>query len=168
MQEVVLGTGGSGRHRMLGSVHCQFCHHDQTKVIDSRLIDDGMTIRRRRECLACGKRFTTLERSQLIVVKRDGVVEDFSRDKVIRGVRRACQGRDVPEASLKLLAQQVEETLRSKGTPRVNSNDIGLAILEPLRDLDEVGYLRFASVYKSFSSAQDFENEILSLRNGDA
>lgn len=151
---------------MLGSVHCQFCHHDQTKVIDSRLIDDGTTIRRRRECLSCGKRFSTLERSQLTVVKRDGITEEFEREKVIKGVRRACQGRDVPEAALKRLAQKVEETLRAKGTPRINSNDIGLAILEPLRELDEVGYLRFASVYKSFSSAKDFEDEIKSLRNG--
>ncbi|MEJ5919686.1 MULTISPECIES: transcriptional regulator NrdR [unclassified Corynebacterium] len=145
-------------------MHCQYCHHDHTKVIDSRLIDDGMTIRRRRECLACGKRFSTLERSQLMVVKRDGIAEEFSREKVIQGVRRACQGRDVPESKLKKLAQNVEEALRAKGTPRVDSNDIGLAILEPLRDLDEIGYLRFASVYKSFSSAEDFENEIRYLR----
>ena len=82
VQEVVLGTGDNGRHRMLGGVHCQFCHHDQTKVIDSRLIDDGMTIRRRRECLACGKRFTTLERSQLIVVKRDGVKPSSEPTKI--------------------------------------------------------------------------------------
>lgn len=99
-----------------------------------------------------------------MVVKRDGNRDEFSREKVIRGVRRACQGRDVSESQLKQLAQKVEETLRAKGTPLVQSYEIGRAILEPLRDLDEVGYLRFASVYKSFSSAQDFMDEIESLR----
>lgn len=99
-----------------------------------------------------------------MVIKRGGVVEEFDRDKVVRGVRRACQGRKLPEAKLKQLAQKVEETLRAKGTPRVASNDVGLAILEPLRELDEVGYLRFASVYKSFESAQDFQDEIDDLK----
>ncbi|ALA67276.1 transcriptional regulator NrdR [Corynebacterium lactis] len=145
-------------------MHCQFCHHEQTRVLDSRLIDNGMGIRRRRECLNCHRRFSTIERSQLMVVKRDGVPEEFDREKVIRGVRRACQGREVSESQLKKLAQKVEERLREKGTPRIDSNDIGLAILEPLRELDEVGYLRFASVYKSFTSADDFAREIASLR----
>lgn len=99
-----------------------------------------------------------------MVIKRDGIPEEFNRDKVIQGVRRACQGREVSEAQLKRLAQEVEESLRQKGTPQVDSNDIGLAILEPLKRLDEVGYLRFASVYKSFSSAEDFIHEIRSLR----
>ncbi|EEB64052.1 transcriptional regulator NrdR [Corynebacterium amycolatum] len=147
-------------------MYCQFCHHDQTRVLDSRLIDNGMGIRRRRECLNCGKRFSTIERSQLMVVKRDGIPEEFNREKVIQGVRRACQGREVSESQLKKLAQKVEESLREKGTPRVDSNDIGLAILEPLKELDEVGYLRFASVYKSFSSADDFAQEIASMRKG--
>lgn len=114
----------------------------------------------------CGKRFSTIERSQLMVVKRDGIPEEFNREKVIQGVRRACQGREVSESQLKKLAQKVEESLREKGTPRVDSNDIGLAILEPLKELDEVGYLRFASVYKSFSSAGDFAEEISSMRKG--
>ena len=125
-----------------------------------------MGIRRRRECLNCGKRFSTIERSQLMVVKRDGIPEEFNREKVIQGVRRACQGREVSESQLKKLAQKVEESLREKGTPRVDSNDIGLAILEPLKELDEVGYLRFASVYKSLSSADDFAQEIASMRKG--
>ncbi|STB93563.1 transcriptional regulator NrdR [Corynebacterium amycolatum] len=101
-----------------------------------------------------------------MVVKRDGIPEEFNREKVIQGVRRACQGREVSESQLKKLAQKVEESLREKGTPRVDSNDIGLAILEPLKELDEVGYLRFASVYKSFSSADDFAQEISSMRKG--
>ncbi len=100
-----------------------------------------------------------------MVVKRDGIPEEFDREKVIQGVRRACQGRQVSESQLKKLAQKVEENLREKGTPRIDSNDIGLAILEPLRELDEVGYLRFASVYKSFTSADDFAREIESLRH---
>ena len=147
-------------------MHCQFCHHEHTRVINSRLIEDGIAIRRRRECLKCGHRFSTTERSSLIVMKRDGVTEEFSREKVIRGVQRACQGRKIPESALKKLAQDVEESLRQKGTPRIHSNDIGLAILEPLRELDEVGYLRFASVYKSFTSAEDFAKEIEALRAG--
>lgn len=98
-----------------------------------------------------------------MVIKRDGTAEEFSREKVIGGVRRACQGREVSEAQLKQLAQKVEDTLRQRGTPRIDSNEIGLAILDPLRELDEVGYLRFASVYKSFTSAADFIQEISEL-----
>ncbi len=123
-----------------------------------------MAIRRRRQCNKCQQRFTTVEQAQLVVEKRDGIVEPFQREKVIKGVQRACQGRDVSEAQLKQLAHEVELALRAKGTPRINSNEVGLAILEPLRELDEVGYLRFASVYKSFSSADDFENEIRLMR----
>lgn len=100
----------------------------------------------------------------LLVLKRNGVSEPFSREKVITGVRRACQGRDVSDDALKRLAQEVEETVRSHGSSQVNANDIGLAILDPLRELDEVAYLRFASVYRSFESADDFESEIRALR----
>lgn len=103
----------------------------------------------------------------LTVIKRNGLSEPFDRDKVITGVRRACQGRDVSDDSLKRLAQEVEETIRSQGSSQVNANDIGLAILEPLRALDEVAYLRFASVYKSFESADDFESEIRLMRRRD-
>lgn len=145
-------------------MYCPFCHHDHSRVIDSRIIDAGTAIRRRRECTKCGGRFTTIEKAVLLVVKRNGVTEPFSRDKVILGVRRACQGRDVSDDALKRLAQQVEETVRSQGSSQVDANDIGLAILEPLRALDEVAYLRFASVYKSFESAEDFESEIRLMR----
>ena len=136
----------------------------QSKVIDSRTIESGATIRRRRECTSCGGRFTTVEKALLIVVKRNGLTEPFSRDKVIVGVKRACQGRDVSEDALKRLAQTVEESVRSHGGSQVHANDIGLAILDPLRELDEVAYLRFASVYKSFESAEDFESEIRMMR----
>ncbi|GAA1424174.1 transcriptional regulator NrdR [Corynebacterium durum] len=145
-------------------MYCPFCHKDQSKVIDSRTIESGATIRRRRECTSCGGRFTTVEKALLIVVKRNGLTEPFSRDKVIVGVKRACQGRDVSEDALKRLAQTVEESVRSHGGSQVHANDIGLAILDPLRELDEVAYLRFASVYKSFESAEDFESEIRMMR----
>ena len=145
-------------------MYCPFCHKDQSKVIDSRTIESGATIRRRRECTSCGGRFTTVEKALLIVVKRNGLTEPFSRDKVIVGVKRACQGRDVSEDALKRLAQTVEESVRSHGGSQVPANDIGLAILDPLRELDEVAYLRFASVYKSFESAEDFESEIRMMR----
>ena len=145
-------------------MYCPFCHKDQSKVIDSRTIESGATIRRRRECTSCGGRFTTVEKALLIVVKRNGLTEPFSRDKVIVGVKRACQGRDVSEDALKRLAQTVEESVRSHGGSQVHANDIGLAIPAPLRELDEVAYLRFASVYKSFESAEDFESEIRMMR----
>lgn len=145
-------------------MYCPFCHHEQSRVVDSRLVDAGVAIRRRRECTECKGRFTTVEKSVLLVIKRNGLTEPFSRDKLIRGVHRACQGRPVTEDSLKRLAQQVEETVRGHGSSQVDANAIGLAILEPLRELDEVAYLRFASVYKSFDSAQDFESEIRLMR----
>ncbi len=148
-------------------MYCPFCHHEQSRVIDSRVIDAGTTIRRRRECTDCHGRFTTMEKAILLVVKRNGLTEPFSREKLIRGVRRACQGRDVSDDSLKKLAQEVEETVRGHGSSQVDANQIGLAILDPLRELDEVAYLRFASVYKSFDSAEDFESEIRLMRRRD-
>ncbi len=148
-------------------MYCPFCHNEQSRVIDSRVVDAGASIRRRRECASCKGRFTTVEKAVLLVVKRNGLAEPFSRDKLIRGVRRACQGRGVSDDALKKLAQEVEETVRGHGSSQVNANEIGLAILEPLRDLDEVAYLRFASVYKSFESADDFESEIRLMRRRD-
>lgn len=145
-------------------MYCPFCHHDHSRVIDSRVYEGGSSIRRRRECSSCKRRFTTVEKAVLLVIKRNGVTEPFSRDKVIIGVRRACQGRDVSDDALKRLAQEVEETVRGHGSSQINANEIGLAILEPLRELDEVAYLRFASVYKSFESADDFESEIRLMR----
>ncbi len=145
-------------------MHCPYCRHPDSRVVDSREADEGQAIRRRRSCPACGRRFTTVETAVLSVVKRSGVTEPFSREKVVRGVRRACQGRDVADDALYLLAQKVEETVRANGSAEIPSNEVGLAILGPLRDLDEVAYLRFASVYRSFSSAEDFEREIEDLR----
>lgn len=133
-------------------------------MVDSRTADDGLSIRRRRQCPSCGRRFTTQETASLSVVKRSGATEPFSRDKIIAGVRKACQGRPVTEDDLALLAQRVEETLRQQGTAEIDAYEIGLAILGPLRDLDEVAYLRFASVYQAFESLEDFESAITSLR----
>lgn len=145
-------------------MYCPFCHNAQSRVIDSRVVEQGTAIRRRRECSSCSGRFTTVEKAVLLVVKRNGLTEPFNRDKLIRGVRRACQGRDVSDDALKRLAQEVEETVRGHGSSQIAANDIGLAVLEPLRHLDEVAYLRFASVYKSFENADDFESEIRLMR----
>jgi transcriptional repressor NrdR len=146
-------------------MNCPYCRHDDSRVIDSRSSDEGQSIRRRRECPECGRRFTTNETITLNIVKRNGVAQPFSRDKVIVGVRRACQGRPVTEDDLSILAAQVEENLRATGQAEVPSNEVGLAILGPLRELDEVAYLRFASVYRSFESLADFELEIEDLRS---
>ncbi|WP_448223404.1 transcriptional regulator NrdR [Gordonia iterans] len=145
-------------------MRCPFCKNDDTRVVDSRASDDGMAIRRRRSCSECGRRFTTVESAVLAVVKRNGVTEPFSREKVMKGVRRACQGRHVDEDKLAKLAEAVEDTVRSSGSAEVPSNEVGLAILGPLRELDEVAYLRFALVYRSFESADDFQREIDELR----
>jgi transcriptional repressor NrdR len=133
-------------------------------VVDSRSFDDGTAIRRRRQCPACGRRFSTVETASLSVVKRSGATEPFSRAKVVSGVRKACQGRPVGEDDLALLAQRVEEQIRATGAAEVDAHDVGLAILGPLRDLDEVAYLRFASVYQGFESLEDFEAAIAVLR----
>jgi transcriptional repressor NrdR len=145
-------------------MRCPFCRHSDCRVIDSREVDDGQATRRRRSCAACGRRFTTVEEPVLAVVKRSGVTEPFSRDKVVRGVARACQGRPVDTDALDRLAHRVEESVRSGGTAEVPSQEVGMAILGPLRELDEVAYLRFASVYRNFSSVADFEAEIADLR----
>lgn len=146
-------------------MHCPYCRHHDSRVLDSRVAEDGSSIRRRRECRSCARRFTTLEQMQLVVVKRSGVVEPFSRDKVVSGVRKACKGRPVSEADLARLGQLVEETLRASGQAEIPAHEVGLAILGPLSTLDAVAYLRFASVYKQYSSVEDFEAEIDNLRS---
>jgi len=145
-------------------MHCPYCPSTDTRVLDSRVAEDGGAIRRRRSCSQCGKRFSTVEQMQLVVVKRSGATEPFARDKAIAGVRKACKGRPVSEDDLDCLGQRVEDTLRAEGWAEVPAHEVGMAILTPLRELDEVAYLRFASVYKSFQSAQAFEDEIAILR----
>ena len=145
-------------------MHCPFCRHSDSRVVDSRATDDGTAIRRRRQCPECGRRFTTVETASLTVVKRSGATEPFSRDKVLVGVRKACQGRPVSEDDLAVLAQKVEEAVRASGVAEIEAHEVGMAVLEPLRELDEVAYLRFASVYRSFDGLADFEAEIALLR----
>ncbi|HET9897067.1 MAG TPA: transcriptional regulator NrdR [Streptosporangiaceae bacterium] len=145
-------------------MYCPYCRYPDSRVIDSRTAEDGAAIRRRRSCPECGRRFTTQETVILMVAKRSGVTEPFNRDKIVRGVRRACQGRPVTDDQLAILAQRVEEAIRSRGLGEVPSQEVGLAILGPLRALDEVAYLRFASVYRGFESLADFEAEISALR----
>ena len=130
-------------------MHCPFCHNPDSRVVDTRIADDGASIRRRRECTHCKKRFTTLE---------------TSRNKVVSGVKEACQGRPVSDDQLAILAQQVEEQLRSTGVSNVSTNEVGKAILPFLRDLDVIAYLRFASVYRAFDTLEDFEEAIQALR----
>jgi transcriptional repressor NrdR len=145
-------------------MHCPFCRHTDTRVLDSRVTDDGSSIRRRRSCGECGRRFTTAEQMQLTIAKRNGTVEPFVRDKAVAGVRKACKGRPVTEDQLARLGQEVEDSLRCAGWAEVPAHEVGLAILTPLRELDEVAYLRFASVYRAFTSAEDFEAEIVAMR----
>ena len=145
-------------------MHCPFCRHLDSRVIDSRSSEDGTATRQRRLCPECNQRFTTVETAMLMIVKRSGVTEQFCREKVIAGVRRACQGRPVSEDALARLGQKVEYALRALGRAHLPAHEVGLAVLGPLRDLDEVAYLRFASVYRSFESLGDFEAEIRRLR----
>lgn len=145
-------------------MHCPFCRHPDSRVVDSRTAEDGSSIRRRRQCPECSRRFTTMEATSLAVIKRSGVSEEFSRQKIVIGVRKACQGRPVNDDDLAKLAQRVEEKIRGLGVAEIDADEVGLAILEPLRDLDQIAYLRFASVYQGFDTLEDFEAAIASLR----
>ena len=145
-------------------MHCPFCRHEESRVVDSRSLEDGSAIRRRRECRSCDKRFTTMEPTSLSVIKRSGVAEPFNRAKVVNGVRKACQGRPVSNDDLAKLAQEVEESIRATGHAEIDAHEVGLAILGPLRRLDQVAYLRFASVYQDFDNLDDFEKAIQELR----
>ncbi|TIC84451.1 transcriptional regulator NrdR [Nocardioides sp. GY 10127] len=149
-------------------MHCPFCRANDTRVVDSRVTEDGSSIRRRRTCSACGQRFTTVEQMQLTIVKRSGASEPFEREKAVAGVRKACKGRPVDEDQLACLGQAVEDALRASGSAAIPAHEVGLAILGPLRELDEVAYLRFASVYRAFTSAADFEDEIAQMRRDGA
>ncbi len=150
-------------------MRCPNCTSLDDKVVDSRLADEGVAIRRRRECLGCGRRFTTFERIEeagLVVVKRSGLREPFRRPKVVAGVRAAAKNRPVSADQLETLAGDVEEALRLEGS-EVSSARVGAIVLERLRALDEVAYVRFASVYKGFDDPGDFEREIVALSKTD-
>ena len=147
------------------AVRCPHCSADDDKVIDSRGAEDGSAIRRRRECLACGRRFTTFERVEevpLVVVKRSGVEVPFDRSRIVAGIRAAAKNRPVSEDQMEALAFEVEEQSRLVSS-ELTTESIGLAVLEGLRELDEVAYVRFASVYKGFDDADDFLAEVRAL-----
>jgi transcriptional repressor NrdR len=143
-------------------MRCPWCGHEETRVVDSRSAEDGSAIRRRRECDSCGRRFTTFERSDALavrVIKRDGTKEPYDRAKVVAGVGKAIVNRPVTEEQVTRLADRVEERLRRKG-PEVTTQEVGLEVLAQLRRLDDVAYVRFASVYKDFQEVSDFEREL--------
>jgi transcriptional repressor NrdR len=143
-------------------MRCPWCGHEETRVVDSRSAEDGSAIRRRRECDSCGRRFTTFERSDALavrVIKRDGTKEPYDRAKVVAGVEKAIVNRPVTEEQVTRLADRVEERLRRKG-PEVTTQEVGLEVLAQLRRLDDVAYVRFASVYKDFQEVSDFEREL--------
>ena len=144
-------------------MRCPYCAVEEDKVVDSRLAEEGRVIRRRRECLGCGRRYTTFERAEevpLLVVKRSGEEEPFDRSKVVEGIRRACKNRPVAQAAVEELVDDIEESMRATGERPVQTSVIGREVLERLRNLDEVAYLRFASVYKDFQELNDFEREL--------
>ena len=147
-------------------MRCPYCQGVDDKVVDSRLAEDGAAIRRRRECLGCGRRFTTYERLEelpLMVVKRSGEREPFDRAKLEAGIERAVTNRPIEEGTVAALAAEIEEEVRAEGA-EVTSERVGLAVLERLRVLDAVAYLRFASVYKGFEDVDDFEREVGELQ----
>lgn len=152
-------------------MYCPVCQADDTKVVDSRLASEGAAVRRRRRCPSCDHRFTTFERvdeAPLTVVKSSGSVEPFDRTKVVNGLVAATKGRHISAEQIEQIAEAVEDAVRLKGS-ETTSAQIGLAVLEQLCDVDEVAYLRFASVYKNFDAAADFHREIelLSKLGGD-
>ncbi|MEX2158990.1 MAG: transcriptional regulator NrdR [Dehalococcoidia bacterium] len=142
-------------------MRCPYCGFADTKVTDSRDADEG--IRRRRECLSCGQRFSTVERlvsSSLLVVKKDGRREEFSREKLLSGLRKACQKRPLRTGAVEAVADAVESALRATGAPEVPSEQIGELVMDHLRDLDHIAYIRFASVYRSFADLEELQREL--------
>jgi transcriptional repressor NrdR len=147
-------------------VRCPYCTADRDRVVDSRPVEAGAAIRRRRECLACSQRFSTYERAEqppLLVAKRSGAAEPFDRDKVLVGMSRATKNLAVTPEQIRRAAARVEARVRDLGRRRVSSDEVGQEVLAALRDLDQVAYLRFASVYKGFTSTEDFRRELADL-----
>ena len=145
-------------------MRCPYCGFADTKVTDSRDADEG--IRRRRECLSCEQRFTTVERlvsSSLLVIKKDGRREEFSRDKLLAGLRKACEKRPLPAGAVEAVADDIEATLRQAGAPEVPGDQIGELVMEHLRELDHIAYIRFASVYRSFADLEELQEELQAL-----
>jgi transcriptional repressor NrdR len=147
-------------------MRCPQCGERETRVVDSRDLDDTVTIRRRRECAACATRFTTYERieaARLVVVKRDGARQEFDRDKLAAGLRKALTRRPVPEGAADEAADGIEATLRAEGVSEVPSSRIGALAMERLRAIDQIAYIRFASVYQSFEDLEDLKREVDTL-----
>ena len=145
---------------------CPFCSYQESKVVDSRSTDDNTTIRRRRECLKCNKRYTTYEKIEdipILVVKKDSTRENFNKEKIINGLIIACQKRPVSRMQIEDVANDIEKTISNKMITEVPSDDIGEMIMERLKDIDEVSYVRFASVYRQFKDINTFMEEIKSL-----
>ena len=156
---VALAAASAGS---VAAVRCPACASFDDKVVDSRASEDGSAIRRRRECLGCGRRYTTFERVEevpLVVVKRSGDREPFDRDKIVAGLRSAAKNRPLTEADLDQMAARVEDSVRLDGS-EVASEQVGRAVLDALREVDQVAYLRFASVYKEFDDPSDFAREL--------
>jgi transcriptional repressor NrdR len=149
---------------------CPYCGHEELKVVDSRDSDTGEAIRRRRECLACQKRFTTYERVENVpfyVIKKDGRREDFNRQKLFDGLMTACEKRDISPNTIEAAIDEIESELRSTGKMEIPSREIGELVMEKLRKLDDVAYVRFASVYRNFREAKDFETVLGELSGDD-
>ena len=149
-------------------MRCPQCGERDTRVVDSRDLDDSATIRRRRECMSCSMRFTTYERieaARLVVVKRDGTRQEFDRDRLVTGLRKALTRRLVPDAAAEQAADRIEAELRAAGVPEVPSSRVGAMAMEELRGLDQIAYIRFASVYQSFEDLEDLKREVDTLYN---
>ena len=145
---------------------CPYCSYPESKVVDSRHSDDGLSIRRRRECLRCQRRFTTYETVEslpIVVVKKDGSRQSFDRQKVLRGMIRACEKRPVPVAELERIADEIEQELQNSMEREIRTADIGEKVMERLRSVDQVAYVRFASVYRQFKDLDTFMAELNKL-----
>ncbi len=147
-------------------MNCPFCVHQESKVVDSRPTDEGQAIRRRRECIACGKRFTTYEKIEelpLIVVKKGGNREAFNRNKVLNGIIRACEKRPVALSQIEHIVEEIEKYLYNSMEKEITTELIGRLVMDKIKDLDEVAYVRFASVYREFKDINTFMDELMKL-----
>lgn len=151
-------------------MRCPYCHHLDSKVVDSRPTEEGASIRRRRECIACGRRFTTYEQIEVVpmtVKKKSGGIDVFDRNKILKGLIKSCEKRPVSLESMEAVVDDIEATLQSKMVKQITSDEIGEMILERLKDLDEVAYVRFASVYRRFQDIDSFLKELEELKRRD-
>lgn len=151
-------------------MRCPYCHHLDSKVVDSRPTEEGASIRRRRECIACGRRFTTYEQIEMVpmtVKKKSGGIDVFDRNKILKGLIKSCEKRPVSLESMEAVVDDIEATLQSKMVKQITSDEIGEMILERLKDLDEVAYVRFASVYRRFQDIDSFLKELEELKKRD-